>query len=109
MIPSTFEPCGLSQMYAMRYGAFPVVSRTGGLADTVLDADAHPETGTGFVFEPGMAADYLEAVNRGCLAWSDKERRLELRQRGMAEDFSWIASAGAYEALYRQLVEGGEG
>ncbi|MGH9317311.1 MAG: glycogen synthase [Thermoanaerobaculia bacterium] len=99
LIPSRYEPCGLTQMIAMRYGAVPVVRRTGGLADTVIDA-SDTESGTGFLFgpfDPEALGQTLERV-RGVYsapAWKD------LQRRGMRTDFSWSASARDYVSLYR--------
>jgi len=100
-MPSRFEPCGLAQMYALRYGAVPVVRRTGGLADTVPDADA--PGGLGFVFEAAEPAALGEALRRTLAAWNDRERWRKLMLRGMAADFAWDGPAADYESLYREL------
>jgi hypothetical protein len=102
LMPSRFEPCGQGQMIALRYGTPPIVRRTGGLADTIVDADADPETGTGFVFEETTPAAFLAACERamarfarGGTGWSD------LVALGMAVDFDWRhGSAPAYLAAY---------
>lgn len=104
LVPSVFEPCGLSQMYAMRYGSLPVVHRTGGLADTVVDETEHPGEGTGFLFQPYEGAAFLDAIERACLAWLDEPLRLAMQQRCMARDASWSASALGYERLYEALL-----
>jgi starch synthase len=106
LMPSRFEPCGQGQMIAMRYGTPPIVRRTGGLADTVLDVDQYPEEGTGFVFDSPRPQALVEACRRALLrfeaggaAWS------ELVDRGMAIDWSWEAGpAEQYEASYRRAV-----
>jgi starch synthase len=105
LVPSRYEPCGLVQMHAMRYGTIPLVHRTGGLADTVRDADEHPGQGTGFVFDRIDAGSLVFAAGRATLlrrrdpaAW----RALQLR--AMAEDFSWDRSAAAYERVYASIV-----
>jgi starch synthase len=98
LMPSRFEPCGLTQMYALRYGTPPLVRRTGGLADTVTDA-AEPD-GDGFVFD---GDDPWPALARAVEAFADPDRWRALQRRGMARDFSWDRSAFAYEDLYRRL------
>jgi len=98
LMPSRFEPCGLSQMYALRYGTPPVVRRTGGLADTVVDAD-QPE-GTGFAFERARPEELLGALRRAETAFNDPERWRGLMERGMACRFDWDRAAAAYEELY---------
>ncbi len=103
LAPARYEPCGLTQLYALRYGTVPVVSRTGGLRDTVTDVCSvtlADRSATGFMFDDPTAEGLLGAVERAIalrrepLAW----RRLQLE--GMAQDFSWHRSAGAYAALY---------
>jgi starch synthase len=96
LMPSRYEPCGLNQMYSLRYGTVPVVRATGGLADTVNE-------GNGFVFENYSAADLLEAGHAALDAYADKTRWRDLMQRGMAQDFSWGASARRYLELYRRI------
>jgi starch synthase len=103
LMPSRFEPCGLNQMISMRYGTLPIVRRTGGLADTVLDADEHPATGFGFVFDASAPAALLSAIFRGLKAVQDG-RAPELARRAMARDVSWSASAGRYETLMESLA-----
>ena len=94
VVPSRFEPCGLSQLYAMRYGAVPVVRRTGGLTDTV-----GPETG--YLFERPDAADLADALTRALTCWTQHpEQHVTLRGNGMARDSSWAHAAKQYEALY---------
>ena len=105
LIPSRYEPCGLVQMHAMRYGTIPVVHRTGGLADTVRDLDEHPGRGTGFVFDridPGALAN---ATHRGMmLRASSPDAWRELQHRAMAEDFSWDRAAAEYETLFAGIT-----
>jgi starch synthase len=103
VMPSRFEPCGLNQMISMRYGTLPVVRRTGGLADTVVDADAEPERGFGFVFEEPTPAALYSALFRGLKAIGDG-RGPALARRAMQVDVSWNASAARYEALMASLV-----
>ena len=103
LMPSRFEPCGLNQLISMRYGTLPVVRRTGGLADSVVDADEHPERGWGFVFERATSAALWGALFRGLKAVRDG-RAPALARRGMGIDVSWAASAARYEALMAALV-----
>ena len=104
LMPSRYEPCGLSQLIALRYGAVPVVRRTGGLADTVTEFDAARRAGTGFLFD-GLTADALvEAVRRAAAIFQRPELWSALVKNAMTEDFSWDASAREYAALYRKIV-----
>ena len=86
----------------MRYGTPPVVRATGGLADTVIDADAEPVAGTGFVFGPAEPDALADAVSRALAAWADRPRFARIVARGMARDDSWRMPARAYEAAYRR-------
>ena len=104
LMPSRFEPCGQGQMISLRYGTLPVVRATGGLMDTVVDADAEPETGTGFVFGPAEPVALADASRRAMAAIRDPARRLSLQRRGMAVDFSWRGPARDYLALYRRAL-----
>jgi len=100
LMPSRFEPCGLGQLIAMRYGAIPVVRRTGGLADTVKDvAEAN---GNGFVFQNYSAREMLEAIKRAEAWFYRRQDWKNLVSRDMKLDFSWTASARKYEELYLQ-------
>lgn len=106
LMPSRFEPCGLNQMYAQRYGTLPVVRRTGGLIDTVVDAnDATLADGsaTGVQFRDADAGGLLYGVRRALELYEAPAQRAALRQAAMRRDFSWQASARAYLDLYRQL------
>ena len=103
LMPSRFEPCGLNQMYSLRYGTPPVVRATGGLADTVIDA-ADARHGNGFVFGPATSAALLQAVQRAIATWRDPDRWRGLQRHGMARDSSWQESARHYVALYQQLL-----
>lgn len=103
LVPSRFEPCGLTQMYAQRYGAVPVARRTGGLADTIVDADAKLETGTGFLFDEPTADALVAAIQRAVAA-TQSHGFGALRRRVMRLDRSWDRSARQIEALYRGLV-----
>lgn len=103
LVPSRFEPCGLTQMQAMRYGAFPVVTPVGGLRDTVIDADDHPGAGNGFVAREVSADAVLDAITRGVRAWRSTRRRGQIRRLAMLQDWSWRQSAAKYEEIYRAI------
>jgi starch synthase len=103
IMPSVFEPCGLNQMYSQVYGTVPIVSRVGGLADTVIDADADPAQGTGLMCEPA-AASLHDALRRALALFADRARYAAVQQRGMARDFSWAVAAAAYERLYQDSL-----
>ncbi len=102
-VPSRFEPCGLTQMYALGYGTLPVVRRTGGLADSVADVDEHPE-GTGFVFDGETPADFLAALIRARELYDRPAAWAEVRARGMRVDFSWRAAAVRYREVYEAVL-----
>ena len=104
VMPSRFEPCGLNQMYSLRYGTPPVVRATGGLADTVIDA-ADERHGNGFVFGPPTAAALFEALSRAATAFGDPALWRRLQKHGMARDSSWQEAAGHYVALYKKLLD----
>jgi len=99
LMPSRYEPCGLSQMIAMRYGCVPVVRATGGLNDTVKHGE------TGFVFDKAHHMSLMGAVKAGIKVYSDRERWKKIQRAGMAQDFSWENSARKYLALYQSLVK----
>jgi starch synthase len=102
LMPSRYEPCGLGQMIAMRYGTLPLVHRTGGLADTVTDARS--KNGTGFVMETLTLAELTSTLARAAKLLADPVRLATVRQTAMARDFSWKASAREYAKLYETLV-----
>ncbi len=101
VMPSRFEPCGLGQLYAMRYGTLPIVHAVGGLADTVRDADSRD--GTGFAFTEPTPTALLAAIERAVSAARDRDAWSALRRRAMSRDSSWASSAREYVALYREL------
>jgi starch synthase len=105
VMPSLFEPCGLSQLIGMSYGSVPVVRGTGGLADTVIDFDGSPD-GTGFVFTDYSTDELLRAMYRAIGTYNDKPRWNELVKNAMSSDFSWDASTSSYIDLYRGLRNG---
>ncbi len=100
LIPSRYEPCGLTQMIAMRYGAVPVARRTGGLADTVVDAG--DPGGTGLMFDAYDPAALWDALERMLRVYAQAEKWAQLQSRGMHTDFSWTRSAAQYGALYER-------
>jgi starch synthase len=100
LMPSRFEPCGLNQMYSMRYGTVPVVRSTGGLADTVTDYTDAAGTGTGFTFKPYTPAALLEALERARTLFANPNNWKKLQISGMRQDFSWDRSAREYVKLY---------
>ena len=102
LMPSRFEPCGLNQLYSLRYGTVPVVRATGGLEDTVRDADERAD-GNGFKFAEPTAASLMQALGRALAARRDPIRWKEIQQRGMREDHSWDASAREYVKVYRTV------
>jgi starch synthase len=104
LMPSRFEPCGQGQMIAMRYGTPPIVRFTGGLVDTVSDADSEPDRGTGFGFGPAEPAALVEACRRALAAFNDRARWSAIQQRAMAADFSWRQPALDYVAAYTRLI-----
>ncbi len=105
LMPSRFEPCGMTQMVAMRYGSIPIVHRTGGLADTVEEFDPVANTGNGFSFTRYHPYQLFAAVVRALEAYKFQARWQELMQRAMLADYSWEASAEQYVALYRRALE----
>jgi starch synthase len=105
VVPSRFEPCGLTQLYAMRYGSIPVVTRLGGLADTVTDVDAKAMRGTG-VFAESASCDALSlAFTKALSLYGDREAMARTISRAMAVDSSWARSARAYAALFESLAD----
>ena len=100
LMPSRFEPCGLNQIYSLRYGTVPVVRATGGLDDTVQDFSASNGAGTGFKFEEYSGERLLDAVRRALATFCDGKSWQALQANGMSKDFSWKTSAAAYVTLY---------
>jgi len=103
LIPSRYEPCGLTQMIAMHYGCVPVARATGGLKDTVVDF-AQSEDSVGFLFDDASPEALAETLGRALLVYQDQAAWLGLQQRGMERDFSWTRSARQYLELYSELV-----
>ncbi|HEY3215401.1 MAG TPA: glycogen synthase [Candidatus Eisenbacteria bacterium] len=105
LMPSRYEPCGLNQMYSLRYGTVPVVRATGGLADTVQDFDPASRRGNGFQFHRYDPADMVNALRRGFTVYRQPHLWSQLRDNGMACDFSWRRSADGYDRLYAEALQ----
>ena len=104
LMPSRFEPCGLTQLYGLRYGALPIVRETGGLKDSVAPYNKYTGEGTGFSFANYNAAELLDTVRRAAALWyDDRESWNSMMRRAMEQDFSWSASARKYMDMYREL------
>jgi starch synthase len=106
LIPSLYEPCGLTQMHSLKYGTIPVARATGGLSDTIVDPDEGRGEGTGFKFDRFHAADLVAAAARAIRAWEHPHLWKVMQQNAMAQDFSWRRSAEAYLRLFEQTVSG---
>jgi len=104
LVPSAFEPCGLTQMIALRYGTLPVVRETGGLKDTVRSYDEATRKGNGFSFSAYNAHDMMYTIERAVGIYQNKRSWNAIVRNAMQEDFSWIKSADAYMALYEQAI-----
>ena len=107
LMPSRFEPCGLTQLYAMRYGTVPVVRCTGGLADTVEDVEASKrrgQVGTGICFEGSTAKALTQAVRRLLALFATPEAWSDVQRQAMGKDWSWRRPAQEYVSLYRELT-----
>ncbi|WP_026616210.1 glycogen synthase GlgA [Ensifer aridi] len=110
LIPSRFEPCGLTQLYGLRYGCVPIVARTGGLTDTVIDANEaalSARVATGFQFHPVNADGLRLAIRRAMRAYSEPKVWARLQNQGMKSDVSWAKSAERYASLYSGLLAKG--
>ena len=111
IIPSRFEPCGLTQLYGLRYGCVPIVAHTGGLADTVIDANhaaLAAKVATGIQFSPVTATGLLQAIRRALHLYADQKVWTQLQKQGMKSDVSWEKSAERYAALYSSLAPKGK-
>lgn len=104
VMPSRYEPCGLNQMYSLKYGTIPVVRATGGLDDTIIDYSLDPERGNGFKFKKAEAKDFIETIKRAIKIFNNKEKWLKLQKRAMASDLSWKRAAREYAALYEKMI-----
>ena len=104
-MPSQYEPCGLNQLYSMRYGTVPVVRATGGLDDTVQNFDAKASTGNGFKFGPYSAAAMLEKIREGLYFYNQPEAWAKIQRNGMVADHSWSAADKKYIQLYESMIK----
>jgi len=108
LMPSLYEPCGLNQIYALKYGTIPIVRKTGGLADTVADWDENKvkskHLGTGFVFEEYSAAELIKTVRRARNLYIDSKEWEKIIKNAMLKDFSWKKSSEKYCALFSELL-----
>jgi starch synthase len=110
LVPSRFEPCGLTQLCALRYGAIPVVARVGGLADTVVDANEMAlaaGAGTGIQFAPVTRQNLEFAIARAVVLRRDRALWRRMQARAMATDVGWTRPAQRYAAIFRELAAGG--
>ena len=106
LMPSRFEPCGLNQIYSLRYGTIPIVRRTGGLNDTVVDASPDHlalDTATGVVFEHSTVPALVHAVARAIELYRQPQLWRQLQRAGMRQDYSWARSAEHYRSIYTQV------
>jgi starch synthase len=105
-VPSRFEPCGLTQLYGLRYGTLPLVRRVGGLADTVVDATSvtlSEDRATGFTFDEANPQGLMSAIGRATALFHEPKMWQRVMRRAMTRDFSWESAARQYVALYREL------
>lgn len=107
LVPSRFEPCGLTQLYGLKYGTLPLVRETGGLADTVVNSNKERienRTATGFVFKEPNNQDFLDACLRAVNLWKKQKLWASVRQNALSQDFGWARAANAYQAIYQQIT-----
>jgi starch synthase len=104
LMPSRYEPCGLNQIYSLRYGTVPIVRATGGLDDTIEAFDLQHGTGTGFKFSAYSGAALLDAIRQALHYYSDDGVWKRIQLNGMAKDFSWHTSAAEYAKLYEAAL-----
>jgi len=102
LMPSRYEPCGLNQIYSLKYGTVPIVRAIGGLDDTIEDFNGTEDSGTGFKFHGYSGDELFDAIVRAVTAYQDGEQWKRLQHRGMSRDFSWDRSARQYEGVYRR-------
>ena len=107
LMASKYEPCGLNQMYSLRYGTIPIVRATGGLDDTIIDYNENPEKGNGFKFKEYNIDALIDAIKRAIKTYNQKEEWKKIMIRAMKSDFSWERSAEKYIKLYEKLLRGG--
>lgn len=104
LMPSRYEPCGLNQMYSMKYGTVPIVRKVGGLADSVTEFDESTGAGTGFLFEEYSASAMMTAIKRGLAVFEKKRVWSKLVKNGMSKDFSWSTAASKYAEIYESVM-----
>jgi starch synthase len=104
LMPSIYEPCGLNQIYSLKYGTVPIVRATGGLDDTIEEWDAKKGTGTGFKFAGFDPQDLLAEIDRAIEAFRDKKSWTRLMRNGMARDHSWRGPAKEYVRVYEEAA-----
>lgn len=105
LMPSRYEPCGLNQMYSMKYGTIPIARATGGLDDTIKEFDPEAGTGNGFKFVEYSSRALIEKVKKALIVYKEKKLWLRLVRNAMKEDYSWKKSAARYEEIYRRALE----
>ena len=108
IVPSRFEPCGLTQLYGLRYGTVPIVRRVGGLADSVLDS-ANVDEATGFAFDAASASALSATLERAIERFAAPSRWQKMMRNGMRQNLDWAVSAREYEGLYRDCLSNGAG
>ena len=104
LMPSRYEPCGLNQIYSLKYGTVPIVRNTGGLVDTVDEWDEESKCGTGFKFYPYSAIRMIATIKKALSIYQDKKSWQKIMLAGMKKDFSWGKSAKEYNNLYQSLI-----
>ena len=105
LIPSRYEPCGLTQMYALKYGTIPIVRATGGLEDTIIPFNPHTGKGNGFTFTDFKPRAFFASIRNAVNLYQDTASWKKLRSNAMKEDFSWTRSASSYLDLYRSTLK----
>jgi len=105
LMPSRYEPCGLNQIYSLKYGTVPVVRATGGLDDTIEEWNPQQETGTGFKFQGFSTEGLMAAITRALAVFKNKPAWKKLMLNGMARNYSWAQPAREYAALYREAAK----
>jgi starch synthase len=103
-MPSAYEPCGMNQMYSLKYGTIPIVYKVGGLSETIEEYNPAEKSGNGFVFEKYTVKELIRAVKRALKIYKKRDIWTELQLSGMQEDFSWDRSAKEYLNLYMTLL-----
>jgi starch synthase len=104
-MPSRFEPCGLAQQYAMKYGSIPVARRTGGLADTIVDFDEDKNLANGLLFEQSTSTELIHVINRAINLFHMPDKFQKVRKTGLNSQFSWELAAKQYTKVYNWALE----